>query len=799
MAIWKYQDASGNWLEARGRELKQLAREGKITPRTRIEDENGNIVRAEHVQGLPFTETASSVESSVLESDIKTSTWYYYDNEGQKQGPITGGRLKGLAKAGMIVPGTMVVSKNGKAVPAAQVKGLTFVKTTLSAIIPPQIVTTTDTENGIKHTAEDLGEQDFEQLRKDFEQLQEQETFQLQTPERSTLITPPAEPNPFAVAPPEIAAPPVAPTPETSQTIPQQVPVPIVENLSLLEKLKSRPKPVVITGIAVVVVASLFCLSLPLLNNGANKDKELVKTDLREINDYATWNDFSNITKYINLKRAENFETWKRAAEKGIPDGQVLLGWCYYYGAGVSQDWAIGGNWYRKAAEQGHAEGQYRFGLCYYKGEGVPEDEAEAVKWFRKAAEQGFAEAQCKIGICYFRGESVPKDETEAVTWFRKAAEQGHAEARLELGLRYDFGEGVPENKTEAVKWYRQAAEQGHAVAQYMLGLCYYKGEGVLENEAEAVKWFRKSAEQGQVNAQYILGECYRLGTGITEDNEEATKWLSKASEQGHKKAIEQLQRIEDAVAAASARAGVRAARETENEQKAEEVLALAIAGNAVAQYIIGMYYTIGKGVPQNAIEAAKWFRRAADQGDEDAQYQLGMCYYKGEGVSKNNAEATRWLRLAEKQGVREATVSLREIAKEELAALRKTATQGDAQAQYMLGMRYLKGDSIAPRNTAETITWLRRAAEQGHAEAQYQLGMYYGGTARDQDEAVKWFREAAERGNRDAQYQLGRRYFRGENVPKDNDEAAKWLRKAAEQGHGTAATLLRDVLGIRP
>jgi hypothetical protein len=33
------------------------------------------------------------------------STWFYYDADGQKQGPITGGQLKGLAKTGRIAQG----------------------------------------------------------------------------------------------------------------------------------------------------------------------------------------------------------------------------------------------------------------------------------------------------------------------------------------------------------------------------------------------------------------------------------------------------------------------------------------------------------------------------------------------------------------------------------------------------------------------------------------------------------------------------------------------------------------------
>ena len=46
----------------------------------------------------------------------------------------------------------------------------------------------------------------------------------------------------------------------------------------------------------------------------------------------------------------------------------------------------------------------------------------------------------------------------------------------------------------------------------------------------------------------------------------------------------------------------------------------LAEQGNAQAQYMLGELYAIGKGVPQDYVEAAKWFREAAEQGFLDAQ-----------------------------------------------------------------------------------------------------------------------------------------------------------------------------------
>ena len=56
------------------------------------------------------------------------ANWFYYDGNGQKQGPVTGGQLKGLAKAGMITPETVVETEEGKTAPARKVKGLTFVE-----------------------------------------------------------------------------------------------------------------------------------------------------------------------------------------------------------------------------------------------------------------------------------------------------------------------------------------------------------------------------------------------------------------------------------------------------------------------------------------------------------------------------------------------------------------------------------------------------------------------------------------------------------------------------------------------
>jgi TPR repeat protein len=73
----------------------------------------------------------------------------------------------------------------------------------------------------------------------------------------------------------------------------------------------------------------------------------------------------------------------------------------------------------------------------------------------------------------------------------------------------------------------------------------------------------------------------------------------------------------------------------------------LAQAGDARAQAILGYMFANGRGVPQNYIEAAGWYRRASEQGNPTAQYMLGLMYDKGQGVPQDYVEAYKWLDLA--------------------------------------------------------------------------------------------------------------------------------------------------------
>ncbi len=121
-------------------------------------------------------------------------------------------------------------------------------------------------------------------------------------------------------------------------------------------------------------------------------------------------------------------------------------------------------------------------------------------------------------------------------------------------------------------------------------------------------------------------------------------------------------------------------------------------------------------------------------------------------------------------------------------------AEQGDAAAQYNLGVMYASGEGVL-QDYAKAVEWYRKAAEQGDVTAQYNLGIIYDtgqGVPQDYAKAALWYRKAAEQGDVIAQNNLGFMHANGRGVPQDYVQAYAWLNIAADQG-GADAKKARD------
>lgn len=154
---------------------------------------------------------------------------------------------------------------------------------------------------------------------------------------------------------------------------------------------------------------------------------------------------------------------------------------------------------------------------------------------------------------------------------------------------------------------------------------------------------------------------------------------------------------------------------------------AAATAGNAAAQYEVGLRYARGGGVPQDYAQAAYWLELAANQDLAIAQYRLATLYEKGRGVSEDAAKARDWYERA--------------------------AQAGNVKAMHNLAVIHAEGKGVT-QDFAAAAQWFMAAADHGLADSQYNIAVLYErglGVTADPQQAYQWFAIAANNGDEGA------------------------------------------------
>ena len=126
-------------------------------------------------------------------------------------------------------------------------------------------------------------------------------------------------------------------------------------------------------------------------------------------------------------------------------------------------------------------------------------------------------------------------------------------------------------------------------------------------DEVQALDWFRKADQSGSnPDAQYAISQMYGMGVGVPKNETMRVAWLCKAAESGH----------------------------------------------AEAQYYLGSLYDRGLGgLPKDGSKALALYRQSAAQEHPYGEFTLGLLYEHGRGVSKDVEEAIRWYRRAAEHG----------------------------------------------------------------------------------------------------------------------------------------------------
>lgn len=164
----------------------------------------------------------------------------------------------------------------------------------------------------------------------------------------------------------------------------------------------------------------------------------------------------------------------------------------------LRQDPAKAAHWYRKAAEGGDAEGQLLLARVLVRGEGLARDPVEALRWAEAAGAQGQPDAMVFAGDL-----RRPADPGAAETWYRKAVDtyrsriqRRDAEACLSYGLLKTSGHGTEKDPVEGL---------AHMYLARRLGLDPFKVLLIQMSEAPLTKAQRTEAAQRAAALQKAL------------------------------------------------------------------------------------------------------------------------------------------------------------------------------------------------------------------------------------------------------------------------------------------------------
>jgi TPR repeat protein len=201
------------------------------------------------------------------------------------------------------------------------------------------------------------------------------------------------------------------------------------------------------------------------------------------------------------------------------------------------------------------------------------------------------------------------------------------------------------ETNINAINLYIKAANLGNNIAQYNLALMYENRNGIKKDLKQATYWYEKSAKQKNQNAkdklknifsEKVIDELFdfilkETNKGIEEyitkqhiidyinnqkiDLQETYNWLVNNQDKSNPVFL-------------FGYFNYHGIKTNVNKQKAFELYQqafelnqkMANLGDSVAQYNLDLMYENGDGIEKDSDKATYWYKKSAEQGNQDAQ-----------------------------------------------------------------------------------------------------------------------------------------------------------------------------------
>jgi len=333
-------------------------------------------------------------------------------------------------------------------------------------------------------------------------------------------------------------------------------------------------------------------------------------------------------------------------------------------------------------------------------------------------------------------------------------------EVNFDVGWMYERGCGTEKDEKKALEYYRKAEAKGYVAAVRNIGLMYEEGMAGLEKNLEtAASYYRRAADGNDLLSHQFLANMYEFGKGVPRDLEKARDLYAEAVESGQESSKAPLQRVKERIAQKAVVDKAVAAFRREDWAEGWRLAQQTDKTDRDVQFYIGVCHAFGHQVPVSQVEAEKWYRKAAEQGDSTAMYNLSVIYYYGEGgVPQDSQAAFRFAKSA--------------------------LENNEVKATGLLGMMYENGMGVE-KDMSKAIEYYRQGVEQDVPLCCRNLGIKYeDGTDVEKDfgRAAELYKKASDKGDMTARAFLADMYENGKGVKKDRALAMRLYREAAAE-----------------
>ena len=259
--------------------------------------------------------------------------------------------------------------------------------------------------------------------------------------------------------------------------------------------------------------------------------------------------DFDPYAHKTNFAKAITY--WKDAANRGNPQAQCELAWCYAHGFFVEKDIEKSFEWYKKSSEQNFFSAYLELVSLCFENKIDSENLELIISCFRSAINIMYQPRQSILNWDGYWHTNITSDaDMDNVTADRfhrhskymslgiiSGANKGIPEAQFLMGVwtRYNLFRSYSsdkyclENKELSKKWYSLAAAQNLSVAEYELGK-------MLDSEKkyeQAFNFYLRAAKKHWKLPMLSLAYCYKNGIGVEIDLKKSFEYYSIFAQKG--------------------------------------------------------------------------------------------------------------------------------------------------------------------------------------------------------------------------------------------------------------------------